>query len=414
MTPTAASPSGPRKAAWLTADQEVEGPLKGYHHEAYAVPLPPASSLTGHFRRAKLREPRPGLLWFDRRSFGNETRLLVALAGRIQHIPVIDMSQGFPLHGFIEGSTLGTGHPVGTRVPSSYLAQLGRLFEQLVAVKPGDLTVEPGSGGERRLPDGDTTGFLRGLIRFTEHQVLRRHSAQYGELFSALGVPPDGLDRLRERATGLAHRPFCLLHGDLHRENFVVDADDRIWTIDWELAAIGDPLYDLATHLHLMGYPADQEAEAVACWRDALAASRPACLNGWENDLPLHLDFKRAQSVCTDVIRTAITLGARPLRADLRDAAERIAPVLAGAERALGMSRVPDAGEVEATFRAWSRTRAGDRTGSRTGAAGAAESGARPGGTGAAVTGSGGAQPASSSEATDSSTTSSAAAASEA
>ncbi|MFI1965906.1 phosphotransferase [Streptomyces pathocidini] len=366
MTAPAAPPPLLRKATWLTADQEVAGPLQGYHHEAYAVPLPPDSPLNSAFRRAKLREPRPGLLWFDRRCFADEDLLLAALAGRVRRVPVVDMSQGFPVHGFIEGETLAARHPAKTSVPETYLTQLAELFEQLIAIKPGELSLERTCEARDRPADGDTTGFLHRLIHFTEHQVLLRHSDRYGGLFAALGVPIDALPWLRERAErhGLAERPFCLLHGDLHRENLVVAPDGRLWTIDWELAMAGDPLYDLATHLHLMDYPTPRdEAAAIDCWRRAVAANRPDCLNGWERDLPLYRDYKRAQSVYTDVIRAALTLGEAPAPADCRAAAERIRPVLARAGEALSMARVPGVREVAGAFVEWCGTGTGRANG---------------------------------------------------
>lgn len=80
------------------------------------------------------------------------------------------------------------------------------------------------------------------------------------ELLDALRVPPARLDAFEQRHRELTDRPRKLLHGDLHSKNFVVDRSGHLWTIDWELALVGDPLYDLATHLHLMGYTADHPA----------------------------------------------------------------------------------------------------------------------------------------------------------
>jgi hypothetical protein len=127
-------------------------------------------------------------------------------------------------------------------VPGRLLNQVGNLFEHQVAIKPDDLPVERTCEARDRPADGDTAGFFRRLIHFTEHQVVLRHHARYGALFSELGIPADGLTRLSKRAAELVERPFCLLHADLHRENFIVDAGDRLWTIDWELAMVGDPL----------------------------------------------------------------------------------------------------------------------------------------------------------------------------
>jgi hypothetical protein len=106
-----------------------------------------------------------------------------------------------------------------------------------------------------------------------------------------------------------------------------------------------------------MNYPAEQEAEAIACWRRAVEASRPGCLNGWEHDLPLHLDYKRAQSVYTDVIRAALGLaGEQSSSTACLAAAEKIRPVLARAEEALGLPHVPDLEDVARVMRTWCAT----------------------------------------------------------
>jgi hypothetical protein len=193
------------------------------------------------------------------------------------------------------------------------------------------------------------------LIHFTEHQVYRRHAPRYGSLFRELGLRDDGLDRLRRVGGGLTPRPFALIHGDLHRENFIVDPDGDLWTIDWELAMVGDPLYDLATHLHLMRYPAVEQGRIAAIWRDAVECARPGSSDGWERDLPVLLGYKRAQSVYTDVIRTVLALGPgpEPQWRLLSQAARRIRKVLAAAAEPLGLPRVPTVQEVGGAYVHW-------------------------------------------------------------
>src|SRR5215218_2908973 len=71
-----------RRAVELSSDVTgIIGPLSGYHHEAYAFPLPPDAPLRTRygFGWGKLRVPRSGLFWFDRRCFRSEDLLLRAL-----------------------------------------------------------------------------------------------------------------------------------------------------------------------------------------------------------------------------------------------------------------------------------------------------------------------------------------------
>ncbi|MFF4537739.1 phosphotransferase [Streptomyces aureus] len=338
----------------------VEGPLHGYHHETYVVTLPAVAGEAGQ-GRWKCREPRPGLLWFDRRCFASEEQLIRALEGRIEGIPglVPHLPEHSDLQRFIEGSTLGALYGSGSEIPFALFEQIVSLFRQLAGVKIGSLDVERTCVPEDRPADGNTAGFMERLIVFTEEGVYRRNMLDE-VLFRGLGLDGDPFGNLRERVSGLTARPFCLLHADLHRENFVVDAERRLWTIDWELAMFGDPLYDLATHLYLMRYPADQERWMTKHWCEAVERVAPGSSAGWKTDLPKLLAFKQAQSVFTDVIRTALSLeevgGA--VDGDLLEAAgDRILTVLAAGAEPLG-SEVPPMEKVTTSLGEWLEARA--------------------------------------------------------
>ncbi|MFD6990273.1 phosphotransferase [Streptomyces sp. NPDC059943] len=347
-----------RRAAGLSGgDHEVVRPLTGYHHEAYAIPLPRGSALGGRYDRANLRVPRPGVLWFDRRYFASEDRLLLALHGRIDRIPEVIRTDGSGvLRGFVEGRTLGTGWPGGRRLSALHLNQLGSFFHQLVSVDPygADIARVPvvGPGPD----DGDSAAALGQLVDFTERRVYRKHEQRYGPLFAALGVVgTEGIDRLRERSRTLRRRPFALLHGDLHRENFVIDLAGDLWVIDWELAMVGDPLYDLATHLHLMRHPARAAARTARIWCDAVERARPGSSAGWQRDLPVLLAYKRLQSVYTDVIRAARSLedDSEVNRRRLSAVSWRIQRVLDTAREPLGPVPVPTRRQIMSAYRNW-------------------------------------------------------------
>jgi aminoglycoside phosphotransferase (APT) family kinase protein len=344
------------RAAEMSADPSaVEGPLAGYHHETYVIPLP--AEITGsHPMRGKCREPRSNLLWFDRRCFASEETLLFALQGRISGIPeLIEVADGVRLQRFIEGETLGTRYASGTEVPDGITAQILRLFRQMAKVTPTSLEVERECRPEDRSADADTQGFLERLICFAEERVYRDNLTRFPGLFASLGLDGSSFDRLRERVAGLSERPFCLLHADLHRENFIVDDLGGLWAIDWELAMFGDPLYDLATHLYLMRYPKAQHDLMAKRWCEAMEEEREGSTNGWEEDLPRLLDFKRAQSVFTDVIRATQLLDSwRETDVPVLDEeAHKVHQVLTAAEKPLGLAHVPDLDRVTSSLALW-------------------------------------------------------------
>ncbi|MFD4786030.1 phosphotransferase family protein [Streptomyces sp. NPDC058459] len=356
MSPETVSNARLNAAGVSGDDKVVEGPLQGYHHETYVFPLAGEAARL-YPGRWKCREPRDGLLWFDRRCFASEERLLTALGDRVPRVPGLLEVGETRLMRFIEGTTLGARHPSGTEVPEALCRQLTELFGKLAAIGPDDVTAERRCAAEDRPADGDSDGFLERLVHFTEHQVYRRNLDRFEPLFAGLGLTDTSFKHLRAQVRGLTGRPFCLLHADLHRENFIVDPVDRLWTIDWELAMVGDPLYELATHLHLMRYPAPQAREIAARWHTSVRAVRPGAVRGWADDLPPLLAYKRAQSVFTDVIRSALALEgpAAPAAGAL---AVKLREVLARGARPLGMTEVPDTERVTAALTRWHR--AGD------------------------------------------------------
>ncbi|WP_405727348.1 aminoglycoside phosphotransferase family protein [Streptomyces sp. NBC_01537] len=290
------------------------GPLEGHHHEAYAVRLGADSPFRSRFAWLKLREPRPGVFWYDSRCFQSEEALLELLReNRVPRIPaVLPVDERVSVQSFIEGDTLGALTPDSKRVEGRHLVQIGELFQSLAGIDVRAFE------GLRRVCDqaavswrSDSSGFLVGLI---EHNINTVHSSQewqYDSLFHDLGVPDNALADFAAGLVPLTSRPYQLLHGDLHRENFIIDGSGDLWTIDWELARIGDPLYDLATHLHLMRYSEDQEREMVRRWQDGVGSVRRDAVKGAEADLPHYLAYKRIQSVHTDIIR-AVVLARRP------------------------------------------------------------------------------------------------------
>ncbi|MGW6737802.1 phosphotransferase family protein [Streptomyces sp. NPDC055013] len=334
----------------------VEGPLKGYHHETYVLSLPTRAGW-GDRVRWKCREPRSNLLWFDRRCFASEEQLLPALRGRISYIPdVIDVN-GFRLQRFIEGVTLGSLHESGQEIPEHLFRQIVDLFCQLVGVAADDLAVDRRCDSADRQEDRDTDGFLERLVCFTEEQVYGANLSRFGQLFEDLGVEADAFKQLRKSVAGLQPRPFSLLHADLHRENFIVDPERTLWTIDWELAMVGDPLYDLATHLYLMRYPQRQARRMAKQWRLAVDEVRPGGTKGMEDDLDRLIDYKRAQSVFTDVIREALKLGGEPDSnwGQLVHSALKLWRILTAAAGPLGLDHVPSPPQIMTALRRWCR-----------------------------------------------------------
>ncbi|KUL40490.1 phosphotransferase family protein [Streptomyces regalis] len=329
----------------------VRGPLKGYHHVTHV--------LLADRTWIKCREPRAEILWFDRRCFKSEEELLRVLKKHdIACVPDVVAIGGTDFQGFIEGRTVGARRWWSSRsVSDAIFDQLVDVFREMVRIRPHMLQAERRCEPEDRPEDGDTDGFLERLIVFMEEQVYERNRPQFEGLFRELGVADESFTRLRKAVSGLTSRPFCLLHADLHRKNLIVDPRGRLWVIDWELAMVGDPLYDLATHLYLMRYPAWQENRMTQEWCRVVERVHPGSSRGWEVDLSRILEFKRAQSVFTDVIRVALKLReqAEFSWVGLPAAAARLQRILTAAAEPLGLENVPAHKQIMAALVRWHR-----------------------------------------------------------
>ena len=90
----------------------------------------------------------------------------------------------------------------------------------------------------------------------------------------------------------------------------IVDAGVTYF-LDWELALWGDPVYDLAVHLHKMGYQPDEEEAARAAWHAAVPAEAKV---EWHADLATYLAHERVKSAIVDSVRYAklIVAGTEP------------------------------------------------------------------------------------------------------
>ena len=343
----------------------VDGPLKGHHHEAYAVRLSADSPLKSRFDWLKLREPRPDIFWYDSRCFQSEEALLDVLREhRVPRIPeVLPVAEKVSVHSFIVGETLGALTPDSKRVDDRHLGQIGELFQELAVIDVRAFEgLERVCGQEGMSRSGDSSGFLSGLVKHNIKTVHTSQKGRYDRLFHDLGVPDNALADFAAGLVQLTSRPYQLLHGDLHRENFIIDGSCDLWTIDWELARIGDPLYDLATHLHLMRYPEDQEGEMVRQWQNSVGSVRPEAVKGADADLPHYLAYKRIQSVYTDIIRAVGPVWRPPDEAASVRAAQSVRRALLAATEPLRLGRVLPAEKIAsilACFSEKSAVRAG-------------------------------------------------------
>ncbi|MDX3853662.1 phosphotransferase [Streptomyces sp. AK02-01A] len=231
------------------------------------------------------------------------------LSGQVPRLLYRSAEPAFQVYEFVDGAVIDDAYPKETRVPDAVPGDVVRLLRRLTDVPREAMPDLPDSWPR----DGDTSGFGR-LLQSVTAGVIDRFQDSHAALFSELGIPTAPLETVTDQWDALARRPFRLVHSDIHRKNMIL-RDGAVSFLDWELALWGDPVYELAVHLHKMGYQTD-EAEAVV--RDWSRDMPTPLINGWQPDLDAYLRHERIKSAVVDSVRYAqiIAQGSRTAEAE--------------------------------------------------------------------------------------------------
>lgn len=257
----------------------------------------------------------------------------------IPHVRHVNTEPAFQIHDFVHGQVVDAFAPRGARLPGRILTDIIAFFGGLLAVPVAALPAPPAGWP----PDGDTAAFAHRLsdVTATVHATYRD---TYGRLFTDFGIPDDPLAPVLAHWPELAPRPFRLVHADIHRKN-LIDTGQRTVFLDWELALLGDPLYDLAVHLHKMAYQPDEHDTLVRGW---LATAPADCSANWAADLDRYLTHERIKSAIVDSVRytTLITSG-RLTAVERQVLLGKLAGKLNAAHRSWGTDRADTSTDVE-------------------------------------------------------------------
>lgn len=154
----------------------------------------------------------------------------------------------FYLMRFIDGQVLA-GPAEARTLAASARARAGHAAAEVLARLHTQDVDAIGLSGMRR-PDGLVERQLRRWVQQVE------------------ALPSADVQQLQRLGTALSRKVpppqrTCLVHGDYKLGNLVVDPDgDLVGVLDWELAAIGDPLVDLGWLIASWG-PADDDRQWV-------------------------------------------------------------------------------------------------------------------------------------------------------
>jgi aminoglycoside phosphotransferase (APT) family kinase protein len=320
------------QAIYAQIAQSDAAPVAGYYNRNYFK--------TTDGQRVVLRVPIPGAADMDIRLLPEPAVLQVAdNAGlRVPKVLAVSADPPFQVHEYISGARLDEIAPRGTGTPLALLEDITSFFDVLWRTPSDRLRMPAGWPAS-----GDTPSFFGYLVAHVQRAYDAAHN-ECGSLFQAVGVPDSPLAEVRAHEATLSPRQFTLIHCDVHRKNCIL-SQDVLWYLDWELALIADPVYDLAVHLHKMGYIPDDEAHLL----DRIAAQcGPLLGKNWEIDLATYRSFERKKSVLIDTIRYSQQMREPNTPASLRHTLIEKWREKLGATQPLWNNRVPDEDEAAA------------------------------------------------------------------
>jgi aminoglycoside phosphotransferase (APT) family kinase protein len=176
---------------------------------------------------------------------------------------------------------------------------------------------------------------LRGELLRMVHKLPKETLA----LARELGLPGNirRLGEILDRHM-LTPRRAVLLHGDLNPWNLIRREDGSGLTlIDWEMAIVGDPLYDLVRHMHLTPTLPEIRERLFARWCRLLPED---CTKGWQDDWRVYRWIETVRSAYVDLDR--LVTGDSLEAPNVRRAVDTYAMTLKTATAALGLKeRMP-------------------------------------------------------------------------
>ncbi|MEG3627523.1 phosphotransferase family protein [Streptomyces poriticola] len=247
-------------------------------------------------------------------------------AVRAPRVLALGVSHGdrFAIHTYVGPADPGQrpGHPVHGLLPH----EADDLVDQLCALTGVDCRrLDPAAGD---LP------FFHWL---TEQLVaivagLPDRTQQTARLF---GLPDARrLHEILSRHRMTARAP-SLLHGDLNPWNLVRGErpGSALTVIDWEMAMVGDPLYDLVRHMHLTPTRPEIRDRMFRRWERNVPSD---CSRDWERDWRIYRRLETIRSAYVDLDRLVTGVGLDA--PNVRRAVDSYAMTLSAATACLGLS----------------------------------------------------------------------------
>ncbi|MES5821604.1 aminoglycoside phosphotransferase family protein [Streptomyces sp. RG80] len=264
------------------------------------------------------------------RRFLNEHAVLMAIerskvavhAPRVLALGTSGLDEPFTIHSYVGTGVGSPDHPENGLRPQ----EADDLVDQLYALTQVDCSELDAIEGQDFYWE----------LQYELVRMVNELPKATSEVARELGLPSSyRLMEILGRHNVVPRRP-ALLHGDLNPWNLVRREEGGLTLIDWEMAMIGDPLYDLVRHMHLTPTRPEIRERMFSRWYISLPDEYT---KGWYQDWRVYrwMEIVRSAYVDLDRLVTADSLDAP----NVRRAVDAYSRTLADATAALGLPDRP-------------------------------------------------------------------------
>jgi thiamine kinase-like enzyme len=131
---------------------------------------------------------------------------------------------------------------------------------------------------------------------YNKYNSLPRYSHKFSQAF-----PEDPFEVFNDVSSKLTKRNFVLSHCDIHRKNLILQENNNLVILDWELVLITDPCYDIAVHFHKMRYLPHQEDLFLKQYLEL--EEKETKYHFFKEQIYIHRSLEQVKSAIIDMIR---------------------------------------------------------------------------------------------------------------
>lgn len=164
-------------------------------------------------------------------------------------------SPQFQVHEYSPGTPMLEKWPRGVPVPTHFIADAVTTMKQLESIDPPDPLHSAGPWGQLQ----DNRDFLVSFIAW-QRKSLSDCRKRFNHFYKWINMPDDPYIIFENAPNYIQARQLRLCHGDMHRFNCLINSGKTVF-LDWELALLADPLWDISAHIHRMQYFPEEEQE---------------------------------------------------------------------------------------------------------------------------------------------------------